>query len=343
MSKETTEWLNRNILIGNTAKRGKAWHYAASSQGDEPNHYDGFIPVGDVKRRLFSWEGVKSPIYTQFSEITPDGVTNQYRVVNGKIAITRSDTGEVLGLFSDGYEPHQYGEWLLNTVSSIITDTLNITSAGLLKNGAVAWVEIGVPEPVTTPEGVTFLPNLLNGTSFDGSIATFFKRTAKATVCDNTFEIARRSEGEIYKVKHTRNSGFKLHDARNALCLTESIVDDFSAEIAELCQTNVSDKQFESWLELTAPTSDIAKGRSLTMAQNKQDVLRRLWSKDERVSPWKGTAFGVLQASNTYLHHEGIVRGAHRAERNALNALNGTTAKNDEEALALLGRVLATV
>ena len=43
--------------------------------------------------------------------------------------------------------------------------------------------------------------------------------------------------------------------------------------------------------------------------------------RDPRVSPWTGTAHGVLQAVNTYDHYEGIVRGADRAERNSLKTL----------------------
>ncbi len=46
------------------------------------------------------------------------------------------------------------------------------------------------PTTITTPEGVEFRPNLLATTSFDGSIATTFKRTVTATVCDNTRELA---------------------------------------------------------------------------------------------------------------------------------------------------------
>ena len=55
MSSETIQWLNTNTLIGQTDKRGKAWHYRADDQSDEPNHYPGFIPIEDVRRRLFYW------------------------------------------------------------------------------------------------------------------------------------------------------------------------------------------------------------------------------------------------------------------------------------------------
>ncbi len=62
MSNESVEWLNRNVLIGFTEKRGTAWHYRRSSQGAEPNHYVGGIPATDVERRLFFWEPEEWPL-----------------------------------------------------------------------------------------------------------------------------------------------------------------------------------------------------------------------------------------------------------------------------------------
>jgi hypothetical protein len=50
---------------------------------------------------------------------------------------------------------------------------------------------------------------------------------------------------------------------------------------------------------------------------------------------------GVLQAVNTYEHHEGLVRGASRPERNMLRAVTGDFARLDRQALAELGGVLA--
>ena len=72
------------------------------------------------------------------------------------------------------------------------------------------------------------------------------------------------------------------------------------------------------------------------MADNKRDALEQLYRHDNRVAPWAGTAQGVLQAVNTYEHHEGTVRGATRAERNLVNAINGTTTTDDRLALAQL-------
>ena len=101
-----------------------------------------------------------------------------------------------MGIFTDGYVRHQYPDWLLTTVANVLDDSLSISSAGLLRDGAIAWVEVSVPESITTPEGVSFRPNLLATTSFDGSIATTFKRTVTDTVCDNTRDLALSEAGQ---------------------------------------------------------------------------------------------------------------------------------------------------
>jgi phage/plasmid-like protein (TIGR03299 family) len=258
---------------------------------------------------------------------------------------TRSDTHTVMGIFGAGYARHQYDTWLLTTVANILDDTLAISSAGLLRDGAIAWVEVSVPETITTPEGFDFRPNLLATTSFDGSTTTTFKRTVTATVCDNTRDVALAEPGQAYKVRHSRHSQARLGEARQALAMVHTLADDFAAEVAQPCSTPVSPAQWSAFLDHHVPTTnrDGAKltGRSLTMAEHKREALNQLYRLDERAAPWAGTALGVLQAVNTYEHHESTVRGAPRAERNMLRTITGDFATLDRTTLGQLDAVLA--
>jgi phage/plasmid-like protein (TIGR03299 family) len=222
-------------------------------------------------------------------------------------------------------------------------DYLGISSAGLLKGDAIAWVEVSVPESITTPEGVEFRPNLLATTSFDGSIATTFKRTVTATVCDNTRECALAEKGQQYKVKHSRYSNMKITEARAALQMIHTLADEFAAEVRQLCETAVSTRQWARFLQALVPlTND--KGvpltkRSLSMAENKRGVLRKLYRHDLRVTPWAGTAYGVIQAVNTFEHHEGTIRGASRGEGNMLRTVTGDFGSLDRSTWATLAKI----
>ena len=355
MSRETLQHLNANTLIGNTDARGTAWHYRAEHQGEETNHYPGPIPIEHVQRRLFAWHAETRRLAVEVPS-GPESMTHlaenrqpmRWAVLPDRQAICRSDDtdGAVMGIFSPGYAMHQYQEWLLTAVGNILDDTLAISSAGLLKAGAIAWVEVSVPDSITTAEGVTFRPNLLATTSFDGSIATTFKRTVTDTVCDNTRECALAESGQQYKVKHSRHSHAKLGQAREALAMIHTLADDFAAEVATLCATPVSPTQWARFLDLNVPRTDQKgqplTGRSLTMADNKRETLNRLYTRDPRVAPWAGTAHGVLQAVNTYEHHEGIIRGATRAERNMLRTLTGDFAQLDHTSWSTMSAILAS-
>lgn len=56
------------------------------------------------------------------------------------------DVGVILGIFQVGYEGHDYEEWLLGQVATILVDDLAIGSAGLLTGGALARSPLPAPD-----------------------------------------------------------------------------------------------------------------------------------------------------------------------------------------------------
>lgn len=360
MSRETAEWLNRHTLIGFTAKRGNAWHYREDLQGDEPNHFAGAVPVADVERRLFDWEPVSVPLSIPVGERTVydadmerEDITT-YHEIEGKVAIVPSnDPTKVFGIFSDSYQPHGYKEWLIGNVSNMLSDTLNISSAGLLSNGAIAWVEISVPDTIQTPEGIAFRPNLLATTSLNGKVATTYKRTCTFVVCDNTWAGAMGEKGQTYKRKHTRNSAGKMEQdkAREALNLIQATADAVSEELRTLTQIEVTRKEFDTITMgvLLEEERKANKGKpvteptklQLTNREKKIEAVTGLYLSDARVAPWNGTAFGVMQAWNTWAHHVKPTRGdTERAERNMMDTITDGFAESDAKVWAEITKVL---
>lgn len=347
MSRESAEWLNTMTLIGYRLRDGAAWHYDPVFQGEESNHYDYAIPPEDVIRRLFNWTAVSQPIYVM-------GEDGEFMPIPGRQAIVPSDQldGTVLGIFKDGYVPHQYQEWLLDGPAKLVggDSGLGIGSAGLLRNRAQAWLSIELPENIDTPEGLAFRPKLMGSTSFDGSLATTYNRHAGIVVCDNTADMARaegKRSGHEFKARHTKNSGMRIKDAREALAIVETMAEDIAANIATLAATEVSAPQFSKVLDLLVPITKAdgtaIEGRGLALATSKRDKLSDLYAHDDRVSPWAGTALGVLQAFNTYEHHYAIRRGeASRIQRNAEYAITGKMASLDSQTLEAIELVLAT-
>ena len=328
MSRETLEHLNTQVLIGFTDQRGTAWHYKKDKQTDEPNHYTQAIPVDDVLRRLFAWHAIELPMYVKTAQ-------GEHEVPNRK-AIVRDDTFTVLGVPSKAYVPHQYDEWLLTKVSNLIDDDLSIGSAGLLKNGAVAWVQIELPNNMKV-EGVEFRPHLLATTSFNGEIATLYKRTCTIVVCDNTRASALNETSDEVRVKHTSGSLLRLNDARQALSIIHEVGDDFAAEIKELMSIKVSDNHFDRFLNVLVPARDDDSRQLQTRSDNTKHTLRQMWQTDVRCAPFRNTGFGVVQTVNTWRQHVKPTRnGRSIIERTMMDTLTGITEASDRKVVEML-------
>lgn len=344
MSKESEEWLNQNILVGYTAKRGNAWHYRESAQGDEPNHYENAVPLADVRRRLFSWEIVERPLYLaipasieEMTNLDANGEPAKWMAIPDRKATTRSDTNAVLGIFKDGYKTHQYDEWLLENVEVILGGGLDIGSAGLLMGGGVAFVQIEKAENMVTPSGVEFRPSLLAVGSCNGTQQSNYVDAITETVCDNTMAANLAVDVTKIKFKHTKYSKFDADKVRDALGIIEESAARFTESVERLTNWEITDTEWRNFLdEICKVNPDSKTTRSETITTKKRDDLMNLWLNDVRVTPWKNTAFGVVQATNTWAHHIQTVRGAQRAERNMMSAISGATGSADSDTIKTL-------
>jgi phage/plasmid-like protein (TIGR03299 family) len=180
-----------------------------------------------------------------------------------------------------------------------------------------------------------------------------FKRCVTNIVCDNTLRAANGEAGQSIKVKHTRNSGFRIANARDALAVVHSAADDFAAEVAELSAIKVNGRQFSKFLDLWSPVpnGDDASKRAITISENRRATLTNLWKSDVRVKPWAGTGWGIVQAVNTFDQHfssihtagdtDNSVKQLARWERSIIGAMNGDLDKRTDDVRGMLTAVTA--
>jgi phage/plasmid-like protein (TIGR03299 family) len=198
------------------------------------------------------------------------------------------------------------------------------------------WTEVSVPETKNVC-GVDYRPNLLSATSFDGTLATTYKRTIGATVCDNTLSAALSEGGTTLKFKHTKGSNHRLAATRDALAIIETTGKQFEAAVKTLTSAKISHLQFKEVLNVLVPMEEDASPLAQNAAQNKRNALTAMLVTDPRVEPWADNAFGVLQLFNTWEQHERPVRGSTlRVERNMFDSLSGKVEKTDADVLAAL-------
>lgn len=341
----SVRYLRDNIRIGFTSERGPAWHADQDVNEDgtpmylaDGTHFEGPVPIEEVEkmlkivleeRPLFYLDDAGEPVPVErFKGI---GIKGRKDLVN---------------VPSDGYVIHQYMEALHGFIQRV-AEGADVGSVGTLKNGAVAFLQAVIPDEYEVA-GYDFAPYITGATSCDSTIASTYTTGAIGAVCDNTLDSAMTQAFTKFKIKHTRKSQARAQQAREALGVRLRQVGDEMAETIEsLLKVEVSERDFELWLDEIAPMPEFKEtksgtgGRGYTMTENKRNELSRLWVKDPKVQPWSGTAFGIVQANNTYATWTQTVRNAEggRLERNYLNALEGKTGASDRKALEALAKV----
>jgi phage/plasmid-like protein (TIGR03299 family) len=293
--------------------------------------------LAEVKSKLFNFQILEAPV--QYDTSTTAAGEGTVRTASRGKVLYRSDNGNDVGLVGAGFPVHQYDEWLADSLALIVDDSdIVVQSAGLIGGGSKAWVQVTRPETTTTKAGFEIKPMILAGTGVDGNTATTFRRNAIGIVCQNTYAASFSGKADV-SIRHTRNSGFQLDTVRSALGVMFEIEDEFSREVDELFELEVTDRQFEALVKqyIGEPDPNAKSTRSQTIFDRKFDELTGMWRNDNRVAPWRGTGLGAMQAFSTWQQHVASVKGATRAERNADNLLSGKGDKFDTQIRELIG------
>ena len=348
-SAETMDWLRTHVLVGYTDERGPAWwSNAITKDGQwempEGSHFPGAVPMRKVTK-LLDVRLVKGTSYVSYLD---DEGEEQVIKDEENFPIVNATTGKIFGYPRDGYTIHPYLDTLKVFMERILHDeSVAVGSAGLLRKGGVAFLQARLPEHYEV-QGYGYVPYLTGVTSADRTRRTTYLTWILASICDNTLNSAVLGAYSKVGIRHSRNSLLAVQAARERLGIQLAQVGDEVANgIENLLKIDVSEREFTKWLDLSVPLPEYKEsasgtgGKGYTQAENKREAMMALWSHDEKVKPWAGTAFGVLQLDNTYRVWSGMVRGAEggRFERNYTNDILGKAAAADEEALSRLAQV----
>lgn len=315
MSQETYSWLAQNILASEMAGRHLWWASGARREGHEPQIFPGPVPIDAVEKLLCSWSPVTSAMLDESAVIDairaghagPDLIRaiETARVESHKL-VKASDDDSHIGVIGADAATHTYRDWLTGTIrETVASEDLAITSAGMFRGRAQAFVQIERPETAKGPGGVEFSPTIAYSTSLDGSWKSQINQTITLMICDNT---ARAGRMEGVSFKHTSQSGSKLGVFRGVSAALMRGETDFTETLNKLLAEKVSDSAFGRFLETLAPETDDMSPAKRTRVQRRKQEITQLYKSDPRAASWHGTAYGAWQAVNTHSQHMGQLR-----------------------------------
>jgi phage/plasmid-like protein (TIGR03299 family) len=340
------------IYIGGTAKRGV---YGGNwiGKGEVTREYEGSIPFGDIYEGLLNWE----PLEVPNANLIPVDVSERFdTIVGGQAyrisvredhkAIVRSDNHKSLAVFKNGYDSTGY-KGLMQWTQSALYGGMTNYSTGLLGGGTRFFTQFGLDETMHDGKsGLDFLPFVMFQSSLDGSLANSWSAGSLIGICDNMFAAMKRSSaaaGRQMKLKRSRYglSDGRLSDLRSVLAVTELETQSLIDFLHQTVETPLDRSQWLKTLDILIPIAgDEASKAAQTKSNNRRNVVDALYQNDPMVAQWTGTAFGAIQAFNTYAHHHQSVRGSSRVERVYDRVLRGDMAQSDTDTVNALSRVL---
>lgn len=275
--------------------------------------------------QLSGWELNLIPLTVTY----PDGST---AVVPERFAVVRTDINKILGVVGERYQ--LYGNEELFSFADAVVDTGEAVyeSAGSLRDNRVIFATLRLERPLVVAD-VDFDPLLNITSSHDGSFAFRAGISPIVTVCMNTVHLAIAQSVHEYMIKHTANMADRVAQAREALRISFDYLDGFEVEVQKLIDTEVTRKRFEEIMVELFPSGETElQGKN---ADQRREAIRVMYNTDPAAAPWKGSAWGVLNAVNTWELWESDFRRSNsspedaraaRLERQATKILRGTEA-----------------
>lgn len=269
-----------------------------------------------------------------------DRAGKDIRTLDDQVVLSRSDTGEALGIVGAGYQVVQPFEVLEFFRDLVATQGYQLTTAGTLFGGRKFWALARVTEAVISGWDKVGAYVLLT-TSADGSMSTELRETTVSVVCANTLRMALEGRAGEGVIRMSHRSRFDAKSLQSKMGLTADHFDAFVTAANALTKMKVSTAAAEAFvMQLLKsgrgdePSADgevetPALVQTFTEAEMEEEVKSRkprgfdaileLFEGAGRGSTQKGrvsTAWGLVNAVTEYVDHHATAKSdEHRAAR----------------------------
>lgn len=214
-----------------------------------------------------------------------------YRVKEGR--------SEVLGVVGDNYTPVQNRELFRFGEALVSTGEAMWETAGSLRGGRVVFATASLNREVVVA-GDKHIPYLVMASSHDASMAMKALLTPVRVVCMNTLRLSLSRARSAYTIRHTPNVGQYVAQAREALQLSWTYLDGFEAEVNQLIDQTVTDRQWNELISTLIPDLETDSKRKATNVEQRRSDITQVYRTDPACRPWAGSAWGALNAVNTW-------------------------------------------
>lgn len=221
--------------------------------------------------------------------------------VSHRWATVRTDTGEVLGIVGDSYEPIQNRDAFAFFDNLVGTGEAIYDTAGALGHGEHVWILAKLPGFIKVRGKDIVNKCLLLSNSHDGSSPVRVKLTPVRVVCNNTLSAAFQGAGDV-RIPHSSNAPKDLEQALLLLGLSNTLYGQLEVTFDRMALTKITDKQLLDYVKALVPDNEeeVDKARALEI----QTACFDLYQSGQGAELARGTLWGAFNCVTEYADHK---------------------------------------
>jgi phage/plasmid-like protein (TIGR03299 family) len=247
---------------------------------------------------------VKMPMMEFVGRDIAGGVSDRWVTV-------RTDTGEVLGIVGEKYDPVQNRDAFAFFDNLIGSYDATYETAGIIGRGERAWVLAKLPGFIKVHGNDIVGKYLLLSNTHDGSSHVRIKVTPIRVVCNNTLTAALKGGGEVH-FRPASGPSENLKEALALLLLTDHLYQDLDAVFNRMALTKITDEQLLEYVKSLVPDDKDEADAEATESIRK--TFLKLYETGQGADLSRGTLWGAFNCVTEFTDHEMEGNASNRLE-----------------------------
>jgi len=254
-------------------------------------------------------------------------------------AIVRKTDDRYYGIVTPTYElfqNHEGADFMARVLDE--ADGLSAHTAGSLYGGKIVWILAKFDHDIHVKgDGSPIEGYMMGYWGHDGRHALNVLNTQIRVFCGNTASAAIAGARQKIAIRHTKNMGSRVEDARKALDINLQYREAFELTMNSLAAKPIRLSEFKDFTEALWPANPEVENPYATI--HKRDALVDLYRTSENLVIIPETYYRAYQATVEFMDHRVEYRDTKKGaatDNRAFSIIEGPTAATKDRALALL-------
>jgi phage/plasmid-like protein (TIGR03299 family) len=212
----------------------------------------------------------------------------------------RADTGDVLGIVGDRYEPIQNRDAFAFLDTLIDSGDAIIETTGSLGRGELAWILARLPGFIKVHGNDIVNKYLLLSNCHDGRSPVRVNLTPVRAVCNNTLTAALQGAGEV-QIRHSLDASENRQQALALLEMANKLYAELDSVFNRMALTTIDDRQLQDYVNALVPDEepegDNEKIRGI------REACVALYESGQGADLSRGTLWGAFNCVTEYTDH----------------------------------------